>query len=211
MKTRCSIAILLLLTAVVISFALPKPQYESPDIIGTLNIPASPRGWQSKDMARELNLRRDDRYNFISDVFARLYGTRRGESLLFLVLDAGNFHHPRICFRSSGFTVRELEDTEFSIKDKTFQGKTLFAKKGRGGFVVIYWLIINKHQVGWTEQKFQQLWYQLVNKEKIGVMGRLDIPVQDDDTQAAVRLAQRFLRDVSREISNDDAQYMFGQ
>ena len=211
MKTRLYTTILLLLATILICFALPKPKYESTDIIGTLDIPETMRDWRSKDMARELNLEGDDRYKFISNVFARLYGNRYGESLLFLVLDAGNFHHPKVCFGSSGFKIRELDDTEFSAGDRAFKAKTLLATKGPGGFVVIYWMVINKQRVGWTEQKFQQLWYQLFNKEKIGVMGRLDIPIQGDNTQLAINLAQKFIRDLSRGVPDSDAEYMFGK
>lgn len=211
MKTRLYITILLLLATILICFALPKPKYESLDIIGMLDIPTSLRDWRSKDMALELNLEGDDRYKFISNVFARLYGTRDGESLLVLILDAGNFHHPKVCFGSSGFKMRELDDTEFSIGNRTFKAKTLLARKGSGGFVVIYWMVINKQRVGWTEQKFQQLWYQLFNKEKIGVMGRLDIPIQGDNTQLAINLAQKFIHDLSRSVPEDDAEYMFGK
>jgi EpsI family protein len=210
MKFRLYTTIVVLLAAILICFALPKPKYESPDIIATLDIPASLRGWRSRDTAKELNLQQDDRYNFISDVFARTYWTPWGESLLFLVLDAGNFHHPKICFGSSGFKIEELDDTELAAGDRTFKAKTLLAWKGSGGFIIIYWMVINKQGVGWTEQKFQQLWYQLFNKEKIGVMGRLDIPVEDDNTRFAINLAQKFIRDLSRNIPEDDAEYMFG-
>ncbi len=199
------------MAAILLCFAFPKPKYESPDIIGTLDIPHAMRDWRSKDMAQELDLKQDDRYKFISNVFARLYGNRYGENLLFLVLDAGNFHHPKICFGSSGFRMRELDDTEFSIGNRTFKAKTLLATKGSGGFVVIYWMVINKQRVGWTEQKFQQLGYQLFNKEKIGVMGRLDIPAQGGNTGLAINLAQKFIRDLSRSLPEDDAEYMFGK
>jgi len=212
MKTRLYTTIILLLATIVVCFALPKPRYESPDIIGALDIPESTRDWRSKDMAKTLNLQQDDRYAFVSDVFARQYGTRYGESLLFLVLDAGNFHHPKVCFGSSGFKISDLEDTPLTTtKGRTFKAKTLFAKKGAGGTVIIYWMVINKEQVSWTEQKFQQLWYQLFNKEKIGVMGRVDIPIEGDNTQLAVNLAQKFIRDISRVIPEDDAGYMFGE
>ncbi|MBI3617199.1 MAG: EpsI family protein [Candidatus Omnitrophica bacterium] len=211
MKFRLYTTIVLLLATIVVAFGLPKPKYQSPDIIGTLDIPTSMRDWRSKDMARELDIEGDDRYKFISNVFARLYGNRYGENLLFLVLDAGNFHHPKVCFGSSGFKIQELDDTEFSAGDRTFKAKTLLARKGPGGVVVIYWMVINKQRVGWTEQKFQQLWYQLFNKEKIGVMGRLDIPVEGDNTQPAINLAQEFIRDLSRSLPEDDAEYMFGK
>jgi len=210
-STRYYITSFLLLATIAICFILPKPKYESPDIIGQLDIPYTMRSWRSKDMAKTLNLQQDDRYTFISDVFARLYGTRYGENILFIVLDAGNFHHPKVCFTSSGFKMQELDNTELTTKNRTFKAKTILAQKDSGGFVVIYWMVINKQQVGWTKQKFQQLLHQLFNKDKIGVMGRLDIPIEDDNTQLAINLAQKFIRDLSHSISVDDAEYLFGE
>ena len=211
MKTRLYTTIILLLTTIAIAFCLPKPRYQSPDIISQLDIPTAMRGWRSRDIAKEVNLQQDDRYAFVSEVFARQYATEFGETLLFLVLDAGNFHHPKICFGSSGYKIRELEDTELSINGNSFKAKTLVAQKGSGGFVVIYWMAINKNQVDWTEQKFQQLWHQFFNKKKIGVMGRLDVPIQGDNAKLAVTLAQKFIRDISHIVPEDDAEYMFGK
>lgn len=211
MKFRLYTTIVLLLATIVVAFGLPKPKYESPDIIAALDIPTHLRGWRSKDVAKELNLRQDDRYAFISDIFARNYSTPFGENLLFLVLDAGNFHHPKVCFGSSGFKIEELDDTELAAGGRTFRAKTLLARKGSGGFIIIYWMVINKQRVGWTEQKFQQIWHQLFNKQKTGVMGRLDIPIQGNNTRLAVNLAQKFIRDLSRGIPEDDAEYMFGK
>jgi len=209
MKTRLYITIFLLLSTITIAFALPKPQYQSPDIIGKLTIPGTMRSWRSQDISTLLTQNKDDRYNFISDVFARRYKTNFGE-LTFFVLDAGNFHHPRICFRSSGYKIKALDDTELKSKNRTFQAKTLFAQKKSGGTVIIYWMIINKKQVNWTEQKFQHIWHQLFNKEKVGVMGRIDIPIDGNNTNLAVNLAQKFMRDIIPLISDDDAGYMFG-
>ena len=211
MKTRLYTTIILLLATIVVAFCLPKPRYQSPDIIGTLDIPETMRGWRSIDRSKELQLQKDDRYAFVSDVFAREYTTDYRENLLFLVLDAGNFHHPKVCFGSSGFKISELKDVELSANGRTFKAKALFAQKGTGGSVIIYWMVINKKQVSWSGQKFQQLWYQLFSKEKIGVMGRMDIPIESNNTQFALNLAQKFMRDISPTIPQDDAEYMFGK
>lgn len=211
MKTRLYTTIILLLATIVVCFALPKPRYQSPDIIGTLDIPHAMRGWRSKDVSAQLDLGQDDRYAFVSDVFAREYRTDYGEKLLFLVLDAGNFHHPKVCFGSFGYRISELDDVELSSNGRTFKASALFAQKDIGGTVIVYWMVINKEQVSWSKQKFQQLWYQLFNKEKIGVMGRMDIPIGSDNTQFALNLAQKFIRDVGLRIPEDDAGYMFGE
>jgi len=210
MDTRIYITITLLIATITISFAFPKPQYQSPDIIDKLTIHSRLRDWKSQDISKALTQNKDDRYKFVSDVFARRYRSRFGE-LTFLVLDAGNFHHPKVCFSSSGFNIKALDDTEFQIKDRSFKAKTLFAQKDSGGYVIIYWMVINKGQVNWTEQKLQQIWHQLFNKEKIGVMGRIDVPIEGNNTNLAVNIAQKFIRDFSRVIPDDDAGYMFGE
>lgn len=209
-NTRSYITIFLLLATLVIAFGLPKPHYKSPDIIGTLDIPERLSDWRSRNRSEELQLQKDDRYAFVSDIFAREYSTRYGENLIFLILDAGNFHHPKICFGNSGYKISELDDTELSANGKTFKASTLFAQKDIGGTVIIYWMVINKKRLNWTGQKSHELWYKLFNKEKIGVMGRIDIPIRSDNTQFAFNLAQKFLRDISHGIPKDDAQYMFG-
>lgn len=72
-------------------------------------------------------------------------------------------------------------------------------------------MVINQKQVNWSEQKFQQLWYQLFNKEKIGVMGRLDIPIKGDNTKLGIQVGQKFIREMSRALSKEDAEYVFGK
>ena len=211
MKTRLYITIALLIATIAAAFGLPKPKYESPDILGKLKIPHTMTDWRSVDFKDNANNKQDDRYNFISDIFARLYGTRYGESLLFLVLDAGNFHHPKVCFGSSGFRIDELEDKEFVLPDRKIKGKVLFTEKGDRGFLLVFWISINKKQVDWTEQKFLQLWYSLFNKEKVGLMMRLDIPTTEDRIDPSLKLAQEFLTDIYKDLPEEDRDYIFGK
>ncbi|MBU1086584.1 MAG: EpsI family protein [Candidatus Omnitrophica bacterium] len=208
---RQYITIFLLLVTILICFGLPKPKYISPDILGKLNIPYSLSDWRSEDASDSINQRADDRYNFISDIFARVYGTRAGDSLLFIILDAGNFHHPKVCFGSSGYKIKELEDTRFDIPNGKFKAKTILALKGDAGFVLVYWMVINEKRVDWTEQKIKQLWFSLLNKEKQGLMMRLDIPVTEGNPKAAISLAQRFIKDISYKMSDKDQAYIFGR
>jgi len=208
---RQYITIFLLLVTILICFGLPKPKYISPDILGKLNIPYSLNEWRSEDASDSINQRADDRYNFISDIFARVYGTRAGDSLLFIILDAGNFHHPKICFGSSGYKIKELEDTQFDISNGKFKAKTILALRDDVGFVLVYWMVINEKRVDWTEQKIKQFWFSLLNKEKQGLMMRLDIPVTDGNPTAAISLAQKFIADISYKMSVEDQAYIFGR
>ena len=203
---------IILLVAILVCRRMPQVKYKGSDIISRLHVPYSIRGWRSKDVKGELNLEEDDRYNFIGDVFARHYFNDYGDDLLFILIDAGNFHHPRVCFRSSGFQIKNLDDTELAISGKRVMAKTLLATRGKqDNFVILYWIVINKKLVNWTGQKIQDLIFSLLNKDKIGIMGRLDIPIADaNDIGYARLLAYSFIRDISRGLSKEERAYIFG-
>ncbi len=193
-----------------ISFGLPKSKYKSPNILLQLKIPFYADGWYGKNVSDKLNLR-DERYNFISEIFARLYMNKYNESLVFLILDAGNFHNPKACFGSSGYHARDLADTEFNTGKHRFKARTIYFQKGEEGFIVIYWICIDKKRVDWTRQKLLQLWYSLFNKEKVGLMVRLDMPVNFRNFNSSVKNAQDFITDISSEIPAEQAEYIFGK
>jgi len=202
--------ILILFFTIIYCFLIPKPKYTSPNIIPQLNIPYKMPHWRGKDVAQDLNLE-DGRYNFISDIFARVYINRYRENLLLFILDAGNFHHPKVCIGSAGFKIKELSDIEIKTSKNKFKAHTLYAQKGTEGMLVIYWICIDKKMVNWTEQKIKQLWFSLFNKEKSGLMIRLDIPAREDNIENSLKLAKGFIEDLSWEISPDQSEYLFGK
>ncbi len=202
--------ILLLLCALAVSFALPKTKYKSPDILSKLKIPFRFPGWQGKDAGNLFNP--DDlRYNFISEIFARIYANQYKESLLLLILDAGNFHNPKICSRGAGSTITDLSNLELKAINHTFQAQAIYVQKGNNeGTLLVYWICINKKLVNWTGQKITQLLYSMFNKEKIGLMVRLDINTYKENLDAARALAQKFVSDISSQIPAGQAEYIFG-
>jgi hypothetical protein len=204
------IAVILLGLAIALSYGFPKPKYTSPDVISGLKIPTSFHGWISKDISGQLQLT-DDRYNFISRTFARVYGDEFGDSLLFLILDAGNFHNPKVCFGSSGFNYKDLPDTQFTVKGRTFKAATIYFDKGAESVVLIYWLSINKKVVDWNTQKVMQFWYSLLNKEKVGLMVRLEVPATVETIGRSIKLTQDFLAGASATLPDDQLDYLFGK
>lgn len=210
---RFHIASLILIVTIIVCFTLPKPKYQGTSILQDLNVPFTlGNQWQSVDYTNNLSTTKDDRFNFLSGAFARIYGTREGKSLLFLILDAGNFHHPQLCYGGSGFKTKELALTEFTTQNKTVKVRTFLAKKDSGEtIVVMYWMVINKQKVDWTEQKFTQLWHSLFNKKQVGLMTRLDIPVADNRTDDAIALGQKFIKDLTKNFSNEKQEWMFGK
>jgi EpsI family protein len=210
-RRNAYITIAVLLLTIVIAFCLPKPRYESPDIFSLVSIPERLPEWVSKDVSGELNTK-DDRYRFISDIFARNYFNTLGrESLLFMMLDAGNFHNPKVCFGASGFKVEDLGMLELDAQGKMFQAYAVYAGKDGEGTLIIYWITINQSIVNWTEQKLQQFWYSILNKQKIGLMIRVDIPTKEDRIESSLLMARRFVRTLAAELPEEEFNYIFGK
>ncbi len=202
--------IAILVASGVLCYAFPKNQYKSQDILKQLDIPESIPYWQSRDVVEELNLK-DARYNFVNRIFARQYMNDLGEDFLFLIFDAGNFHHPKICFTNAGFKVEPQKDIEIETPANKFRAKALFMDKGRDSVLVVYWICINKKTVDWTQQKIDEFIYSLFNKEKVGLMGRLEISTSKESLPHAVDMAKDFLKNFSRRMNAEDAAYLFGE
>ncbi len=203
---------ILILAAMCCAFILPKPKYESLDILSSLEIPTRMPGWVSVDVAKELNLK-DERYNFIQNAFARVYRNQYGEELLLLILDAGNFHNPKVCYTSSGFLVKEMDDTTFEAGDKSVKSVSLDMEnqKQDQGVFLFYWLCIDKKIKDWAGQKASELWASLFNKRKAGLMFRMEIPAQGRTSSQAVALGQEFVKSLSDRMPPDQRQYLFGE
>ena len=209
MKRAVLISIMLILT-MVISFLVPKPKYEGTNILDNLNIPKSFPGWRSYDISKELDLK-DERYNFISDAFARVYLNRKGEAILLLVLDAGNFHNPKVCYTSTGFNVQELDKVKFDLASTSVDANALYMERQDTGMTLLYWLIIDKKPVNWTQQKVLELWSSLFNKKKTGLMVRMEIPLNKGRTQEeALALSREFIQSLNQSLTTEQKDYLFG-
>lgn len=137
----------LLSFTLVYCFTSPKVKYTSLDIFSQLKIPYEINRWKGMDTDQEWNLE-DEEYHFISQAFEREYRDGDNKSLFLLLLNAGNFHNPKVCYNGAGFKVQELEDIEFQVLDRTFKAHTLYAKNDAEGYVLVYWLCINKNTGG---------------------------------------------------------------
>ena len=210
---RFWIVIILFLSSIILSFAFPKAKYVGTGFISKLKIPYTISEWQGKDITENLDLNvEDDRYKFISGALAYEYVNKDGMNLLLLILDAGNFHHPHVCYTSSGFTVKELKDTEFHTLNSTFKANTLYIEKGGESFLSFYWISIDKkiaHE--WMEQKLKQLYFSLFNKRRVGLMVRLDIPIREDNIEDALSLSKEFISNLSQTLPPEQADYIFGR
>ncbi len=208
-KLHYLLPVIILGAALAASYALPKPKYHSLNILSQLNIPTDIGPWKGTDVSGKLDLG-DERYRFISGIFSHTYERSDGPNLMLLVLDAGNFHNPKVCFGSSGYTIKELPDTEISIGPRTFKAVTLLMSKGQENTVLLYWLCLDKQISSWTGQKVKEFWTSLVGKKKAGLMVRLDIPASPQAPEQSVKMAKQFLADLYTSLDASQAGYIFG-
>jgi len=198
----------LLLAAIAVSFCLPRPKYQGLNVLAKLNVPQAIGEWQGKDVA-DLNME-DGRYNFISKIFARTYTDKEGISLNLFILDAGNFHNPKICFTGAGFKIGEAPDKNFTAAGKPLKSHSLVVEKDNEKYLLTYWITIDKKGVDWFEQKASQLFSSLLNRKKAALMCRIDLPFRPGEEAAALALTQSFIDDLAAGITPQDRSYIFG-
>jgi EpsI family protein len=125
--------------------------------------------------------------------------------------DISDEFNPKVCYGSSGFKAIDLQAPAIKLKDRTIKTNAVFFDKPGESYVIIYWITINKQTVNWTGQKLLQLWYSLFNKQKTGLMVRLDIPATAQTTDSALKLAQEFISQIAPQIPPDQQDYLFGK
>ncbi len=194
---------------------MPKAAYIGKAVTAQVldSIPKDSLNWQSRQVELRTNNPEGEAYNFISRIFARQYVNKiePAQKAFLVVLDAGNFHYPNVCFRGAGFTPEELPSRELNLgANAKLNVRLLLNKKGEEAYLSVYWICIDKKIVPtWAQQKVKQLFYSLFNKKRVGLMVRVDIPVIDG-MEETVKLAEGFLNEIYREISPDYRDYIFG-
>ncbi|MBI5056286.1 MAG: EpsI family protein [Nitrospirae bacterium] len=212
-KYKYWVVIILLLSGAVLSFAFTKEKYVGTGFIAKLDLPVVVAKWRGENITEEVNgsIQRSTA-NFISDMLSYQYTNNEGKKLLFIILDAGNFHHPKGCFTSAGFNIRELDDTEFNVMGRRLQTHTLFTEKGEEKFLSFYWIIIDKNIVHeWIDQKIKQLYFSLFNKKRVGLMVRIDVLTDKDKMKDSMIIAKDFINDMSKTLHQEELDYIFGQ
>jgi EpsI family protein len=212
-KSKLLIVITLLSLTLIGSYAMPRAQYVGTGFISSLDIPLSISDWVGRDVKDRLNLDFDKDWNkFISEATIHEYANRKGNNLVFIMMDAGNFHHPNVCFTSAGYEIKELGDTEFSIQDRSFKAHTLFTTKGAESNLSFYWIVIDqKIAHKWIEQKIKQLYFSLFNRKRVGLMVRVDIPTKEDNIKNSLLLAKEFITELSSSLPPGKLDYIFGK
>ncbi len=209
-KSLLIVTILIVLTAA-LSYGLARTKYVGTDVLARLEIPYRLDNWTGQDVKIELNPN-DQRYFFISGIFSRVFTNKYNEGLLFIVLDANNFHNPKVCFRGAGYEVKEVPDVALTLPDKrVIKATSLYAKKADDALLVSYWICINGKVVDWNRQKLYQLWFSLFGKKKTGYMIRFEIATPFERLDNARKIADDFARNLFSKLSAEQAAYIFGK
>lgn len=202
--------IIFLVAALAFAYGTPRPKYQSTEILKTITLPDKIGQWKGEDVKQQVNLGQNQ-YFFIDDIKTKKYVNTEGMTIYFTLLDAGNFHHPRLCFSGAGYTPQDLPDTYFETYNAKFSAPTLFFKKTGQDTLVVYWLCINGERMDWTGQKFKEFWFTLWGKKKTGFTVRLDIPVTEQNIKPALIYAQDLVKTLSRGMPREKAEYIFGK
>lgn len=211
-KSKFIIVTILLSFALIAGYVIPVERYVSTGFISNLKMPLSISEWTGNDVKDRLNLDFDKDWNkFISDALINEYTNKDGQKLVFIMLDAGNFHHPNVCFTSAGYEIKELGNTEFNISDRSIKAHTLFTTKGTESNLSFYWIVIDKNITHkWINQKLRQLYFSLFNRQRVGLMVRIDVPTKKENIQDTIKVAAQFVKDINRALPPDQADYIFG-
>ena len=217
MKEKISIfiVIVVLCSAIFMVYFVPQPKYIGKEVTSAVlsSVPKYMPYWRGQDMRAEDAVLEGDMYNFISKMVARVYVdtiTYR-QKVNLIILDAGNFHYPKVCFTGAGFNSKELAPRKLKLKSGEIDVRLLSNKKGKEETLSVYWICIDKQVVSsWVEQKIKQLFYSLFNKKKVGLMVRVDVP-KISNIDRGVKVAEEFLNDLYKEVPEEYREYIFGE
>ena len=216
-KKKAGLTLVFIMLGVSIGYVYfaPKVKYLGKSLTaGILNsIPSKTQNWRGRDI-KEQSLDLDDEiYSFISRIFAKQYINLNNsdKNLALVVLDAGNFHYPKVCFAGAGFKTEELPRRELNLQSGKIKAHLMLSEKKGARILSVYWICIDKEIIPtWAEQKVKQFFYSLFNKKKIGLMMRVDIPVYKNIDESLL-LAESFLDALYQGIPKEYREYVFGE
>jgi len=87
----------------------------------------------------------------------------------------------------------------------------MLSKKKDERLLSIYWICIDEKMIpSWAEHKIKQLFYSLFNKERVGLMIRVDVSV-DESVDSSVKICETFLNEMYRSVPDEYREYIFGE
>ena len=192
----------------------PQAKYEGKEVVLSVmeDVPENFGRWRGKNMSMKI----DDEnpvYNFLSKAFARFYEDRYlpQKGLFFMMVDAGNFHHPRVCMQAGGVRTESLAPRAINVGGREILVQLVLTEGKDSGSLIVYWICIDKKVLRrWIDQKAHQFIYSLFNKKSVGLMVRADIACSRDSIDEGVKYAEKFFSDMYRNFPEESREYLFG-
>lgn len=203
-----------LVAAIYYVYFVPRVKYTGKSLTKEVldSIPMKGQNWQGTQIQDVNTNLEGEVYNFISRIFARQYENlaKPGQVAFLIVLDAGNFHYPKVCFTGAGFKSEELEARELNLKQGKLKAHLMFSENKDERLLSVYWICIDKQVIPtWAQQKAKQLYYSLFNKERVGLMVRIDIPVAEN-IDVSLKIAESFINDIYEAMPEEYRGYLVG-
>jgi len=209
MHKKIWIAIVLLSTAITYIYVLPKQSYKNIEVLHQLKIPLDLPNWKGTEIKHAFKF--DGEPNNMGIYKNLRYVNVHDKLLYFTVFGSDNWHSPKVCSKMTGFEIINLGTEKVNLSNNIkFNTTNVFAQKEDNGFLIIYWLCIDKKVVNWAEQKLKVFWYSLFNKEIVGIMIRIDVPCKENKVEEALELSKQFLTILFKTIDSDNAKIVFG-
>lgn len=199
---------ILIVAVIFISYGTPRDTRHQPsNVLKKINLPLLAGDWQGEDVDEKLNLG-EGYYAYIADMKTLKYVNPKGERIFFTLMDAGNFHHPRLCFQGAGYEPEDLPDTHLGAN---IHAPTIYFKKKNASTLLFYWMATDKKIVNWAEQKAKDFWNSIIGKKRVGLIARLDIYTPPSKIPAATDAAKDLIANIRAVMPADQAEYIFGK
>jgi EpsI family protein len=210
-KAKSLIIIAIIFITILVSFYSPKIRYQSFDILEYINMPLSIGNWLGKELPNK-DEEEKKAFTYINKSKQYYFWKKDGSEIYFSLLNAENFHDPKVCYTGIGYKPRYEGTHKINLsKSTTLQFDTYLMLKKNNTLLTTYWMCINGKNVNWLELKLNKRIYALTNKESINVLTRIDVPTNPKNTEKALAVTKDFLRDLYRILDKNKSVYVFGK
>lgn len=209
MKKYRLITILILILTMLYTVYFNKKQSINTKILDKITLPIDLETFQQHNNDNDLTT--TDKTKLKETYFQSMaYKHQQGDILYLTLIDGTNFHHPKTCYKNSGYTIKDLNDNIFIIKNKEIRTYTLLLEKANEKVLMFYWIVLNKEIIDWNKQKVEKFLSSLQNKNTDSLFIRIDIPIKNNIAESK-KIAQEFITELSNQSDPNILSNIFGR
>ena len=135
-----------------------------------------------------------------------------GGEVFLSLLNAGNFHNPKICYTGIGYKPRYEGEYNIILGKKTaLRFDSYLMLKKNNNLLTTYWMCIDGKRVNWMEQKVSELICSLTGKKTINILARIDVHTNPGNTDKALAVTKDFIRALYEKLDKNKTAYIFGK